>query len=124
MREIKFRGLHENGMWAYGGFYKGSTGNSIIAELDYTAPTQSNPCGDLIVNFVCVKDETVGQYTGLKDKSGVEIYFDDVVKIYGYGYLHVSDIGDLVALVDASAEGDIGEIKGNIHQRPELLEQS
>lgn len=64
------------------------------------------------------------QYTGLKDSSRVEIYFDDVVPIAGYGDLHVKDVYDIPTLIDAIAEGDMGAIKGNIHENPELLEAS
>lgn len=69
------------------------------------------------------KSYDVDSFTGLTDKNGVDIYFDDMVIIYGHGCLHIEELGDLVILVDAAAENDIGEIIGNIHQSPELLEQ-
>jgi hypothetical protein len=66
----------------------------------------------------------VMQFTELQDSKGVDIYFDDVVYITGYGNLLVNNLGDLVILVDALAENDIGEILGNIHENEDLIEAS
>ena len=60
------------------------------------------------------------QYTGLKDAKGKEIYEGDIVLLSGYGKYKCEF--PFVELYQASMEGDIQNIVGNIYENPELLE--
>jgi hypothetical protein len=61
------------------------------------------------------------QYTGLKDKNGIEIYEGDIVRLAGYGDYLVE--WPFIQLFESSFEKDIGEILGNIYENPELLKE-
>ena len=76
---------------------------------------------------------TIGQYTGLKDKNGKEIYEGDIVKII----FKEKDIGKVIYehngfTIDVmnmnrtygrvSFVNNFMEVIGNIHDNPELLE--
>jgi uncharacterized phage protein (TIGR01671 family) len=137
MREIKFRGVDNH-------YLNHSLDESKIVMRYGSLVTCDN--GDLVIEtnrkkygysgLGCqITKETLGQFTGLSDKNGVEIYEGDVVLVFGSAKrIYWSDSntcfnGQLInAPYSISRLGELSapafEVIGNIHENPELLESN
>ena len=120
MREIMFRGKYGNNPWLYGSLVTKNRNNNGIQE-------RNSPV------TILVDDGSIGQYTGMNDSTGKEIYEGDIVR--------TSDNDDELAVVEWDDEdlrftvthgnvvNGLGEgyysreveVIGNMYDNPELL---
>lgn len=130
MRQFKFRGKSKlDGEWFYGNlFVKDERGRTHIS-------TPTRGC-------LCIDPNTVGQFTGLLDKNGKEIYEGDIITLKGNyprvvlwdkmswalmptEYYH-DEVFWVMNLQHPGLDwweefADEFEIIGNIHDNPELI---
>jgi uncharacterized phage protein (TIGR01671 family) len=129
MRTIKFRGLRVDGKgWAYGDLQricdtrKGGTWVKI-----YVDSLDVEDSGE----YYTVVNSTVGQFTGLLDKNGKELFEDDVAKYYNRigvivyspdraGYCLFSKEDNIYVPLGNPYISNIKQL-GNIHQHPHLI---
>ena len=123
-RENKFRALTKSEVWAYGMPCKSNYGIEMVTELYHVDGAEWNEYGE------DVRPETVGQFTGLHDKNGKEIYEGDILQShYGDGPIGEVMWNDEYACFDYRDENlgcyakDMLQIIGNIYENPKLIKQ-
>lgn len=130
MREILFRGKTEDGKWVEG-HYIVLQRKDIIKSRMYTGYAEID-VDEWFPEWSEVIPETVGQYTGLKDKNGKKIFEGDIVENYAVYGLVIFEDG--MFTLDKSANVNFGghkqplcyfdaiEVTGNIHDNKEIWE--
>ena len=114
MREIRFRAWDGKKMLMNCVIYHG---------LVYKVLEDTPDTNDLSL-WIDTPDYPLMQFTGLKDESGIEIYEDDIIFL-NYNRLGMRKVEFLNGAFNVSGLC-ISKCKviGNIHENPELLEQS
>ena len=129
-KEIKFRGKKiSNNKWLYGDLIHDNVDGCYVFPINSAALYKEN----------AILPETLGQYTGLKDKNGKEIYEGDIVESIsgkvGYVIFLQQEMGYVVVWNNCDTrlghrnrgggyecDGSI-EVIGNIYDNPELVKQ-
>ena len=143
MREILFRGKRlQGGDWVEGYFFKSDI-NKRARESGKATLIFTPDCDTFIMvpechNSFMVVSDTVGQYTGLKDKNGKRIFEGDIAKVLQGKDKDIAYVGfENGAFMLYPKTGNIYErtlweywyndwdveVVGNITDNPELLEK-
>ena len=134
MREILFRGKRvDNGEWVYGNLVEWLNETKDVSIIAHPFGCCIDEVGNLVLieePFVCkVHPETIGQYTGRRDKNGVKLFDGDIFTLGDANIKHITiwhdngfmgkQIGTKGSMVGLTHWEDRIEIIGNIHDEEE-----
>ena len=139
MREIKFRGKRiDNSKWVYGYLMQMHKPNRMFIGVWQYMGGEATIKDELFVSYKEVDPDTIGQFTGLLDKNGKEIYEGDILKLqyplnYGFAGIHNKEIIVTISFESGcfwfTGEGYTDcnwhfyneyEVVGNIYENPDL----
>lgn len=143
IREIKFRGKTKNGVFKFGSYHNiiGKTSiNNIEKNLDLHFILETNMpdySGWYLQDSYkenAIEKNTLGQFTGLRDKNGIDIYEGDILGIstpvvlvtfdycsFVFDWIDKHYITNRKPLEPLFRNIYLFQIFGNIHENPELI---
>lgn len=131
MREIEFRGKRTyDGEWVYGYYSKHRNfKNEVYTAIEmFDENTGETYCDG--INAVI--PDTLGQYTGLKDKNGTKIFEVDIIKARHNADVYIVKFeecrfkiedcwGNMIKMTQEAINHFECEVIGNIYDNPELI---